>query len=237
MVHITTASIPMLMASALAIKHSNPIVKRNDVETVAVPTSDDVKTALEEWEIDVNKVNTFLDSASANLNNLAQLSSDASDALNNFAMEEPKQLQTLINWFANDPNNGGDAAPDAFNCATNDLAAGQTIGNVVFNFKSLVTDVFRDVVEDADAGNSDAVANLLSIVNSYRCCNVLPDLDIIWLDSASSAHLQVAIEGVTSGVATKAARPAACSAFDCSKTPGASTCAGENNGSFGAPGQ
>ena len=237
MVRITTSSISLLMASALALKHSHPIAKRNDVETVTVPTSDDVKTALEEWEIDVNKVNTFLDGASANLNNLAQLSSDASDALNNFAMEEPKQLQTLINWFTNDPNNDGDAAPDAFNCATNDLATGQTIGNVVFNFDSLVINVFKDIVEDADAGNSDAVANLLSIVNSYRCCNVLPDLDIIWLDSASSAHLQVAIAGVTSGVATKAARPAACGAFDCSKTPGASTCATEDNGSFGAPGQ
>ncbi|GAB7333571.1 hypothetical protein MBLNU13_g05144t1 [Cladosporium sp. NU13] len=210
MVHVATASMSMLTASVLAIKHSNHIVKRNNVETVAVPTSDDVKTALEERETDVNKVNTFLDGASANLNNLAQLSSDASDALKNFAMEEPKQLQTLHQL---------------------------TIGNVVFIFGSLVLNIFKDVVEDDNAGNSDAVANLLSIVNSYCCCNVLPDLGIIWLDSVNSAHLQVEIEGVTSGVATKAARPATCSTFDCSKTPGASTCASESNGSFGAPGQ
>jgi len=107
----------------------------------------------------------------------------------------------------------------------------------VFNFQFLVLDLLKDVAEDAQAGNSDAVANLLNIVNSYRCCNGLPDLDIIWLDSANSAHLQIEIEGVTSGVVTRAARPATCSAFDCTKTPGASTCASEDNGSFGARGQ
>lgn len=238
MVHIITASICMLIGSALAIKHSHPITKRNSVATVAVPTSDDVKTALNEWALDVNKVNTFLDGASANLNNLAQLASDAQDAANNFAKEEPLQLGTLKNWFnGQDPNNDGGAAPDAFNCATNDLDPGQTIGNTVFSFPTLVLDVFADIVEDAQAGNSDAVENLLAVVNSYRCCNVLPDLDIIWLDSANSAHLQIEIENLISGVLVTAPRPAACSAIDCSTVEGHSTCASEDNGPFGAPGQ
>jgi len=98
MVRIATSSICMLTASVLAVKHSHPIAKRNDVETVAAPTSDDVQTALEEWEIDVNKVNAFLDGASGNLNNLASFASDAQDAASNFAMEKPKQLQALIKF-------------------------------------------------------------------------------------------------------------------------------------------
>ena len=97
MVRITTTSICMPTASALAVKHSHPVAKRNNIETVAVPTSDDVETALEEWEIAVNKVNAFLNGASANLNNFASFAFDAQDTASNFAMEEPKQLQTLIN--------------------------------------------------------------------------------------------------------------------------------------------
>jgi hypothetical protein len=58
------------------------------------------------------------------------------------------------------------------------------------------------------------VANLPSIVKGYRCCKVLPDLDIVLLDSAVSAHFQAEIEGITGGVATMAAHPATCSNFD-----------------------
>ena len=108
--------------------------------------------------------------------------------------------------LANEPNGDGDAAPDASTCATNDLVNGQRANvNIAFDFVSLVLGASKDTVKDADAGNSDAVANLPSAVNGYRCCNVLPDLDILLLDSADSAHLQVEIEGVTSGVATVAA--------------------------------
>jgi hypothetical protein len=68
---------------------------------------------------------------------------------------------------------------DAFKCATGDLAMGKTVGSTTFNFKALVIDVFADIVTDANAGNRDGVTNSVDVVNSYRCCNVLPDLDII----------------------------------------------------------
>ena len=86
--------------------------------------------------------------------------------------------------------------------------------NIAFDFASLVLEASKDIVQDANAGNSDAVANLPSIVKGYRCCKVLPILDIILLDSADSAHLQVEIEGVASGVPTVAAHPVICSTFD-----------------------
>lgn len=171
---------------------------------------------MEEWEIDVKH--------SQNIPGRCVRQSQQSRTTLLRCLRRPEQLrhggtETTPNAHQlvrqRPQKNDRDAAPDAFNCATNDPANGKTIGNVVFNFGSLVLDVFTDIFEDTDAGNSDAVANLLSIVKSYSCYNFLPDLDIIWLDSASSGHLQVEIEGVTSGVATKAARPAACSAFDC----------------------
>jgi hypothetical protein len=65
------------------------------------------------------------------------------------------------------------------NCATNDLKVYKTVGNVLFDFDSLVIGVFKNIVADADAGNSGAVQAQMDVVNNYRCCNVLPDLDII----------------------------------------------------------
>lgn len=73
-------------------------------------------------------------------------------------------------------------------------------------------------------------------MNNYRCCNVLPDLGISWLDSVKSAHLQIEVAGLQSGVATAAPRPAACDAVECN-TESASSCAGEDNSAcgFGIP--
>jgi hypothetical protein len=155
--------------------------------------------------------------------------------MNKFAAEEPRQLGVLINWFSNDPNNDAGAAPDAFNCATNDLIVGKTVGKVLFNFDSLVGGVFQNIVANADAGNSGAVQAQLDVVNNYSCCNVLPDLDVIWLDSAKSAHLQIEVAGLQSGVASAAPCPAACSANECN-TQSASDCASEDNDGLGIPG-
>jgi len=234
MVQITAAYAYLLVASALAAKHSHPLAKRDHLATVPQPSSSDVSAAILAWADDVNAVNTFLDGAEANLGDLATLASDAQNARDNFAKDEPNQLGTLTNWFNNDPNNldsRDTSGPDAFNCATNDLAVGQTIGNTVFNFESLVKDVFDNIVEDAQAGNADAVKAQLDVVNSFRCCNVLPDLDIIWKDTAESAELTIQTS-ITGGVPITAARPAACNGLDCSTTEGASTCATKDNGRF-----
>lgn len=234
MVQITAAFACTLIASTLATRHSHPIVKRDHLPTVAQPKSSDVSAAILAWADDVDAVNTFLDGAEANLGDLATLASDAQNARDNSAIDEPNQLGTLTNWFSNDPNNPDSrdtSGPDAFSCATNDLAVGQTIGDTVFNFESLVKDVFDNIVNDAQAGNSDAVKAQLDVVNSFRCCNVLPDLDIIWKDTAESAGLSIQ-SSITGGVPITAARPAACNGLDCSTTEGASTCATEDNGRF-----
>lgn len=228
------ASTLALAATTLARSGPSRMSKRNNVPTVDNPTAQDVQTAINEWDTDVTNVNAFLENAPNELDDLATLGSKAHAVASGFAAEEPNQLGTLTNWFNGDANNP-DAATDAFNCATNDLAVGQTIGSTTFNFKSLVLDVFDDIVEEAAAGNRDSAENLLNVVNSYRCCNVLPDLDIIWRDSAISADLLIQTP-ITGGVPITAARPNTCSTFDCSTTGGASTCGTEDNGSFGAPG-
>jgi hypothetical protein len=234
MVRITVTFACVLVVGALATRHSHPIRKRDHLATVAQPKPSDVEAAISAWADDVNTVNTFLDGAEANLGDLATLASDAQNARDNFAIDEPNQLGTLTNWFNNDPNNPDSrdtSGPEAFNCATNDLAVGQTIGNTVFNFESLVKDVFDNIVEDAQAGNADAVKAQLAVVNSFRCCNVLPDLDIIWKDTAVSAAIDIQTS-LTQGVPITAARPATCNGFDCSTTEGASNCATKDNGRF-----
>lgn len=234
MVQITAAYASLLMAGALATRHSHHIAKRDNLATVAQPKSADVEAAILAWADDVNAVNTFLDGAVAKLGDLATLASDAQNARDNFAVDEPNQLGTLTNWFSNDPNNPDSrdtSGPEAFNCATNDLAVGQTIGNTVFNFENLVKDVFDNIVSDAQAGNADAVQAQLDVVNSFRCCNVLPDLDIIWKDTAESAQLSIQTP-LTGGVPITAARPATCNGLDCSTTAGASDCATKDNGRF-----
>lgn len=230
-----TASTLALAATTIAHSGPNRLRKRNDVPTVDDPTAQDVQTAINEWNTDVVNVNAFLENAPNDLDDLPTLGANAHAVASNFAAEEPNQLGTLTNWFSGNDANNPDTAPDAFNCATNDLAVGQTIGSTTFNFKSLVLDLFADIVEDAAAGNRDAVENLLNVVNSYRCCNVLPDLDIIWRDTAISADLVIQ-SSILPGVPITPARPSTCSAFDCSQVEGASTCATEDNGSFGTPG-
>ncbi|KAM0722368.1 hypothetical protein Q7P37_001809 [Cladosporium fusiforme] len=220
-----------LAATTLAHSGPNRVSKRNDVAAVQTPTSADVQTAILEWNTDVVNVNAFLDNAPNDLDDLATLGANAHAVASNFAAEEPNQLMTLANWFSgNDPNNNKEATA-AFNCAVNDLAVGTTIGSTTFSFQALVLDVFSDIVEDANAGNRDAVENLLNVVNSYRCCNVLPDLDILWKDSAESAEIEIQTT-LTQGVPITAERPGTCSAFDCSTVSAASTCASDDNGSF-----
>jgi hypothetical protein len=236
MVNLTTTSIYALFATALATTEPNRVQKRNNLASVAVPVPTDVANAINEWEIDVNTVNSFLQNAAVMLDDLPELATGAGDALNLFAAEEPNQLGTLVNWFAATNPNNPDVPSDAFNCATNDLANGTTSAGTTFNFKNLVENVFSDIVDDAQAGNRDGVSNLLDIVNRYRCCNVLPDLDIIWRDSAISANLALKTDTSDGGVSFSPSRYAACSAIDCSTVENHSTCASLDNEGFGVPG-
>lgn len=46
-------------------------------------------------------------------------------------------------------------------------------------------------------------------INQVRCCNVLPDLDVLWLEAAED-------EGLIGQVNTAVPRPNACASIVCS---------------------
>lgn len=223
----TIASIIALAASSIAASGTEPLSKRG-LDTVAQPSPSDVQAAIDDWNTDVTNVNNFLNSVHDQLSDLPDLASNAQIIATTFAQDEPNQLQTLSNWFNKSAQ--PDFPSDAFNCAFDDLATGQLIGDTTFSFKALVIDVFANIVSDAQAGNGDAVQAQVDVVNSYRCCNVLPDLDILWQDAAISA-------GIAEADAPRSpARPNACGAIDCAHTAAHSTCSTLDNGRFGAIG-
>jgi hypothetical protein len=218
----TAATVFALVASSLAsASNMNYIRTRDQAENTKVQTS------IEAWNTDVIAVNNFLNTVSEKLDDLPALATYA-DSVSQNAQDEPTQLGVLTSFV----NSG--FPTEAFKCATGDLAVGETVGSTTFNFKALVIDVFADIVTDANAGNRDGVTNSVDVVNSYRCCNVLPDLDIIWRDAAQSA-------GFTEvDVPFTPPRPDACGAIDCSTVDQHSTCASQSNTvlgtDFGTPG-
>jgi hypothetical protein len=221
----TTASILALVATSIGSPAERRQSKRG-LAPVDVPTSTDVQNAILDWNTDVEIVNGFLDSAMGLLDDLPSLTTAAQSAAN-FAADEPNQLKTLKNWFNGDSNNPH-AAPDAFICATNDLDPGVQQVSGLFSFQTLVLDVFQNIITDAQQRSAQEVQNQLDVVNTYRCCNVLPDLDIIWGDSASSANLVTQTPSIQ-GVSTSPARPNTCIPIMCSGVLGASNCSTENN--------
>lgn len=221
-------SIIALAAGAIASPNVATISKRG-LATVAVPVQSDVQAAIHDWNNDVVTVNNFLNTVHDQLSDLSTLATNAQNIVDNFAKDEPNQLQTLANWFNQSAQ--PDVPTDAFNCAFDDLATGQVLNGETFNFATLVIKQFTDfIIPDAQAGNADFVTAQVDEVNSYRCCNVLPDLDILWKDAAISAGFAEA------DVPFSPARPDACPSIDCSTTLGASDCGAKDNGRFGAPG-
>ena len=67
-------------------------------------------------------------------------------------------------------------------------------------------------------GREEIVKNAVQDINNVRCCNVLPDVDLLWLDSAD-------LEGISNRVPITAQRENACKNFDCT-----GRCKAKNNG-------
>jgi hypothetical protein len=225
MAKFTFFSIVALAASSIAASDATRVSKRG-LATVDFPVNSDVQAAINDWNTDVVTVNDFLNSVPDQLSDLATLATNAQNIVDNFAKDEPNQLKTLGNWF--NASAQPDVPTDAFDCAFDDLATGKVIeGAGTFNFDTLVIKQFTDfIIPAAQAGDAAGTTAQVGEVNSFRCCNVLPDLDIIWRDSAISAGFSEA------DLPFSPARPDACASIDCPTTTGASDCKSQDNGRF-----
>ena len=128
-----------------------------------------------------------------------------------YAEDEPCQLQTLTNAVK-----GTDFDTAAFDCAIADLGA-VFGGFVLNNLGDIVT--FNGALDTA----TKAVSN----INNIRCCNVLPDVDLLWLDASDQA-------GLSGQVPITAPRESACSNIACpAQGFPASNCRADDNGNDG----
>jgi hypothetical protein len=153
---------------------------QNRIRQAGCPSVDQTATAIRTWATDVDNVNSYLD-------NPANTGSDAvglAQTALTFASDEPHELSVLATPGCFDN-------PD-FVAAVNDL--NNVFGNVITGLNNII------------AGH-DPASNIASI-NQVRCCNVLPDLDVLWLQSAEG-------DGLVGSVPTSADRPAACGSVSC----------------------
>ena len=201
----THAASALLVLSALT--SASPVKRQNTciVQTVMNPSTEDVRSSITQWNTDVITVNNFLNNADSLIaaNDPDALVSAAMTALNN-AQDEPCQLMTL----ASQPDFS--TGPAAFTCSVQDLM------NV---FGTHVLDNLMTIIATPD--DTDSVQMAVDDINAFRCCNVLPDAEILWLDSAAD-------NGIADQVPISAQRENACSSIGC--TP---FCRTQDNGSFG----
>ena len=174
------------------------------VQTVNDPSSDQIKASIDQWNRDVVAVNSFLNAAPGLLDDPTSLGTQASAALTN-AQDEPCQLQTLSSV-------PGVGVP-AFTCAVNDLTQG---------FGTNVLNQLQTIVNNQ--GDTASVQSAVGTINQFRCCNVLGDASILWLDTATDA-------GIADQVNTVAPQEDACNAISCTNM-----CGAMDNGSSGTPG-
>jgi hypothetical protein len=71
--------------------------------------------------------------------------------------------------------------------------------------------------------DSDVINHAINDINTFRCCNVLPDAKIIWLDSATD-------NGIANEVNTTPGLEDACANINCATVSTAANCTSLNNG-------
>ncbi|CAD0087002.1 unnamed protein product [Aureobasidium mustum] len=169
------------------------------------PSTDDIKASIDQWNTDVSTVNAFLNEASGLARGMEIQNATMQTLL--FAQDEPCQLKTLI---SNSDFIGG--GTDAFNCAAMDLM-------VVFDTHVLQN--LRTIIMSPSDG--DVITHAINDINTFRCCNVLPDANILWLDSATDS-------GISDQVNLTPGREDACANIDCSTVSTAANCTSLNNG-------
>lgn len=176
-----------LAASALA--RTGRLKRQSDnciVQTVNNPDANAVIASINQWNNDVDTVNSFLNTA-LTLSE-ADLNTQAKVALTS-ASDEPCQLATLSSLT--------DINTDAFNCAVSDL------NNI---FQVHVLNNLELIVEFS--GATDQVKAAVDEINLFRCCNVLPDASILFTDASEDL-------GVGDSVQKVANREDACASINC----------------------
>ncbi|KAF2491305.1 hypothetical protein BU16DRAFT_115966 [Lophium mytilinum] len=202
----TTTAILSLTVAAYAAPTRNSVRQTPStciVATVYNPDVAQIEASITQWFSDVVNVNAFLDGVAAN-SLTTDLATAAQNALTN-AQDEPCQLATLSsNAFARAIETA------AFDCATEDLM--DIFGVHVIDNLNLII---------ANPTNTQIVTQAVNDINQFRCCNVLTDATILWLDNAAD-------NGLVGTVQTDAPREQACSAIQCTQK-----CTGFDNGVFG----
>jgi len=219
----TNANLLALAAATTALRPSpasrRQLSERQNTCGIEYPMVDDALAAIAAWNDDVQNVYQLLDLVNGEFRE--PIIAARTQAVLLFAQDKPCQLKTLINF--QQVRGGGTSA---FDCATDDLSA---------NFGDNVVNNLETVMYQAQTGTVDLgyVNDLIEEVNVFRCCAVLPDVDLIWLDSADSAS---AIGNAS--VPITAPRPARCSTVDCTDPRVVNhgqvlNCRSKNNGNDG----
>lgn len=200
----TSAAVGLLALTAFSFAVPTKRQSACIVQTVMDPSVKQVRASIKQWNMDVDTVNTFLDDASdlISANKPEALVSAAKFALQS-AQDEPCQLMTL----ASNPDLTG---IPAFKCAVQDL---------MDVFMPGVLEQLNIIIDNP--GEVAVVKTAVDEINSVRCCNVLPDASILWLDNADD-------KGISNQVRVSAKRENACANFKCK-----SRCEALNNGDNG----
>jgi hypothetical protein len=179
-----------------ALASAGPILR----QCGAQPSTSQISAAITNWTTDVNTVNAFL-------NNPSQ--AGAQNALN-FAQDEPHELSMSPSSAHGDihaPLKYDLRFADNRNLAILASICGvtQPYTDAVNNLKAVFGGVTANLQAIIGGGN---VESLVEGINNIRCCNVLPDLDVLWLEAAEQA-------GIVGTVNTNVPRPDACAVVQC----------------------
>ena len=188
-----SSSAAAILAFAASVT-SSPLFRRQGtciVNTVSNPSSTDIVNAINQWAIDVSAVNDYLNTVGSITDPNDLLIKTQAVLMN--AQDEPCQFKTL----KNNPDASGPGVQPKFACAVGDLDS---------VFQLHVLDNLNAII--ADPSNTDTVANAVADINIKRCCNVLPDVDTLFLNSAVDF-------GVADQVPLSVPREDACADIDC----------------------
>lgn len=207
---ITTTDIPIptppftmtVPASTLPISFATTCT----LSTVATPSQADIANAIDKWQTDIDTINNFLVTAIEFFGytdfNAMRLAAEQGYSV---AVDEPCQFQTLQNALNVNPN-----APyyADYQCAMMDL--GKVFGQQVLgNLNSTIYD-------------PTSFDTFLTRINDFRCCNVLPDVQILF--NLADAINPGASPQPTNTNGLVVPIPDTCSLVDCSNFPLRSTC-------------
>jgi hypothetical protein len=132
-----------------------------------VPNADATISAINSWNEDVMMVNAFLNTADS-LSGTAL--SDAATTAFAFANNEPAELGIL----ACIPNLG--------------VAANNAIESLASVFGDDVLNPLETIINEPT--NTKAVTSAINLINSIRCCTVLPSVDALWLAAANALKVE-----------------------------------------------